>query len=209
MDLTGAFVIEDAPDTKPVNLGVWLRARSSPSGTPGGPSGGGLNARSREDGGFALPGVNPGEYDVSVTGLPEGFYIKSIRAGDVETIDTGLRVQAGAPPVLRIAARPNAASLEGTVKNKDGQPVTGSTVVLWPSAKNARSALFKTATSDAQGRFTFTAAPGDYRLAAFESLEPGAAQDPDFLQGYEGKAEKVSLAEKGRETKALVEIVEN
>jgi 5-hydroxyisourate hydrolase-like protein (transthyretin family) len=206
LDMSGSFVIEESPDTPKANLGAWLRSRGS---TAGGPFNGGLNTRAGEDGTFKLTGVSPGEYDLSVTGLPEGFYLKSIRAGDVETINTGLTVMPGAAPVLTIVARPYAGTVDGSVKNKDGQPVTGSTVVLWPTAKNARSVLFKTATTDAQGRYTFSSvAPGDYRLAAFEFLEPGAAQDPEFLSAFEAKAEKLSIQEKGRETKALVEIIE-
>lgn len=205
LELAGSFTIEESPNTPAANLGVWLRPRSGAS-----PFGGGLNARSTPDGSFKLAGVTPGDYDVSVSGLPDGFYLKSIRAGEQETIHTGLTIPPGAAPALKIVARPNAGALEGTVKNKEGQPVAGSTVVLWPTTKNARQALFKTATTDAQGRYTFSSvAPGDYRLAAFEFLEPGAAQDPDFLRAFESKAEKVSIQEKGRETKALVEISES
>jgi hypothetical protein len=35
--------------------------------------------------------------------------------------------------------------------------------------------------------------PGDYRLYAWEDVEPGAPMDPDFLKQYEGQAKSLKL----------------
>jgi Carboxypeptidase regulatory-like domain len=205
VEVTGTFVAEELKENTG-RVGIWVRSRQG--GTIG-PYGGGLNTNVKEDGTFAVRSVSPGDYEVSVAGLPDGYYLKSIRAADQEALNTGFTVTAGSAPALRIVASPNAGTVEGTVVNQEQKPVLGSTVVLWPVAKGARAALYKTATTDAQGRYTITSvAPGEYRLAAFEFLETGAAQDPEFLQAFESKAEKLSLQEKSRETKALTELLE-
>lgn len=205
VDVTGSFVAEELKENLG-RVGIWVRSRQG--GTPG-PFGGGLNTNVKEDGTFSVRAVSPGDYEVSVSGLPDGYYLKSIRAADQESLNTGFTVTAGSAPALRIVASPHAGTVEGTVVNQEQKPVLGSTVVLWPMAKGARAALFKTATTDAQGRYTLTSvAPGDYRLAAFEFLETGAAQDPEFLQAFESKAEKLVIQEKSRETKALTELLE-
>ena len=205
VEVSGSIVVEEAKEPTP-RIGIWIRSRQG--GTPG-PFGGGLNTNAKDDGTFTVRSVSPGEYEVRVSGLPDGYYLKSIRAGDQEALHSGFTVGVGGAPVLTIVASPNAGTVEGSVLNAEQKPVAGSTVVLWPTVKGARSALFKSVTSDAQGHFSLSSvAPGDYRLAAFEFLETGAAQDPDFLQSFESKADKLNIREKARETKALTEMIE-
>jgi len=208
VEVTGSVKVEEAAaDFDYTRVGISLRTRNA-SGL-GGPFGGGANVRVGEGGAFKLTGVGAGEFDIGVTGLPEGYYLKSIRAGDQETVNTGLKINAGAAPALTVVASPNAATVEGMVKDKDQQPVQGSTVVLWPLAKGARAALYKRVTTTEGGRFTIgSVPPGEYRLAAFELLDPGAESDPEFLATAESKSEKLTIAEKARESKTLVEIVE-
>ena len=210
VDVSGSIVVEEAAASQTTEkrrqIGIFIRSRQ---GGGGGPFSGGQNTVAKDDGTFTAEAISPGEYDVSVSGLPEGYYLKSIRAADQESLHTGFTVAASSAPALRITASPNAGNLEGSVVDKDQKPIAGSTVVLWPVAKNARPALFKSATTDAQGHYTVTSiAPGEYRLAAFEFLETGAAQDPDYLQTFESKAEKLTIQEKSRETKTLIEMVE-
>ena len=45
--------------------------------------------------------------------------------------------------------------------------------------------------------------PGEYKIYAWEIVEPGAYQDPDFIKPYESAGEAVSIKESARETVQL------
>jgi hypothetical protein len=61
--------------------------------------------------------------------------------------------------------------------------------------------LFRSTVSDANGRFTIpNVVPGDYKLYAWEVLEPFAYFDPDVLQRDQPKAKNIHVAEFGNQT---------
>jgi hypothetical protein len=92
--------------------------------------------------------------------------------------------------------------IEGTIIDKELKPMQGIQAVLIPDRE--RRNLYKFATSEQNGRFTMRAiAPRDYKLFAWEDLEPGAYNDPDFLPKYEALATPVKLSEL---SKAAVEL---
>ena len=77
----------------------------------------------------------------------------------------------------------------------------GIQAVLIPDRQRDRRDLFRFATSDQTGHFTMNAiAPGDYKLFAWEDLEPGAYNDPDFLRKYEALATPVQISESSTST---------
>ena len=49
-------------------------------------------------------------------------------------------------------------------------------------------------------------APGEYTLLAFESLEEGEWQEPDFITRYESHGELIKLEEEARQSKQLTVI---
>ena len=54
--------------------------------------------------------------------------------------------------------------------------------------------LYKKANTDQNGHFTIKGVrPGKYVLLAWEDIEPGAYQDPDFVKPHESAGEKVSI----------------
>jgi len=64
--------------------------------------------------------------------------------------------------------------------------------------RRERSILFKTATSDAQGRVRLEdVAPGEYRLFATVDIEASAWQDPSVIRRLEARGEIVRLVERG------------
>ena len=68
----------------------------------------------------------------------------------------------------------------------------------------------RTATSNQNGQFTLrTIAPGDYKLFAWEDLEPFAYIDPDFVRKYEALATPVKISEHGNVTVEVKVIPEN
>ena len=54
----------------------------------------------REDGTIHLR-VNPEVYEVNVSGLTNGLYLKSVKFGDTEVTDAGLDFSRGASPLAR------------------------------------------------------------------------------------------------------------
>ena len=65
--------------------------------------------------------------------------------------------------------------------------VTGIQAVLIPEADlRKRSDLFRTATTDHEGRFAIEGIPpGNYKVFSWEALEPAAYYDQDVLMKYE------------------------
>jgi hypothetical protein len=163
------------------------------------------SAQLKDDGSFALDSVNADNYTVSVYGLPQNFYVKSIRMGDVDGIDAGLDLTRGSAGALDIVVSPNGGQVEGTVADPKGQLASGATVVLVPDApRREQSALFKVAKTDASGHFSIQGiTPGDYKLFAWDDVESGAYQDPEFLKPFESAGESLTIREGGRESRQL------
>ena len=71
-------------------------------------------------------------------------------------------------------------------------------------ASRRRSGCENIRRSDQSGRFTLKGiAPGDYKLFAWEQIEAGAYQDPDFLKPFENRGESINIREGSRETRQL------
>jgi hypothetical protein len=164
-----------------------------------------FSAEVKDDGSFALENVNADNYTVSVYGLPQNFYVKSIRMGDVDGLDAGLDLTRGSTGALDIVVSPNGGQVEGTVADPNGQSASGATVVLVPDApRREQSALFKTASTNTSGHFSIQGiTPGDYKLFAWEDVETGAYQDSEFLKPFESAGESVTIREGGRESRQL------
>jgi hypothetical protein len=71
--------------------------------------------------------------------------------------------------------------------------------VLIPDPNHRQeSNLFRDATTDQDGRFTIRGIkPGDYKLFAWDDIEPGIWWDPQFLSHYEAKGEDVKVEANG------------
>lgn len=154
------------------------------------------------DGSFLLRGVERYVYRVGVSGLPENFYLKSVRLGDQDIVGTtvDLSGQTGMYAALEVVISGAGGKVEGTVKDEKGTPVSGGTVALVPdsSRRNETNPLFKSATADDSGRFSIRGIrPGNYKLFAWDDIEEGAWYDPQFLQRYEGRGEEITIDSNG------------
>jgi protocatechuate 3,4-dioxygenase beta subunit len=156
-------------------------------------------AKLNEDGSFRIEDVGSDVYNLNVFGLPDGFYVKSARMGESEILTSGLDATAGQLAPLEVVLSPNAGQLSGAVTNPTtSQPAPGATVVLIPQEKDRREvfSFYKTVTTDQSGNFSFkNLTPGDYKVYAWEDIEPGAYSDPDFVKPVESKGESVNIKE--------------
>jgi protocatechuate 3,4-dioxygenase beta subunit len=128
------------------------------------------------------------------------YYPKSARAGETDLLADGLTVPAGASIHIAVTLASDGAAVEGAVRNEDGLPASGATVVLVPKGRSL-TYLFKSTTSDQNGHYLFSAiAPGDYKVFAWDDVEPEIWDDPDFLQKYEKLGQETTLETKDRKT---------
>jgi hypothetical protein len=152
------------------------------------------NADVGADGGFTLPDVNADRYFVSVTGLPEGYYVKSIRLGKGDVLEDGAEFTPKLEQGLEVVLSAKAATIRGSVTGAGA----GVTIALIPQAekRRARPEFYRTALTGRSGRFSLAnLPPGEYKVFAWEDVESGAWMDPDFLKLVEEQGTPISLGE--------------
>ncbi len=192
VDLTGEVHVEGDADLDPSELNVRLQSRDFV------PMGGNFT-RVSADGTFQLEGVGPDTYELRVTGAGDDFYLKSARLGNEDVLEAGLDLSSGEAPsgTLELSFSPDGGRIAGFVNNSKDEPVIGAQVALVPEARRRqRRDLFKQTTTDQNGVFTLRGIPpGRYQVFAWEDVEAGAWQDPEFLQQYEKKGKRYEIEE--------------
>jgi hypothetical protein len=179
-----------------------------------------LYSNPRADGTFVVD-ATPGDYRVSVSPIlnlnpaPPSFtvppslrnaYIKSIRLGNVDVLNSGVHLERPPSDFLEIVIGTRPGTVEGTVVTEQQSAAAGATVVLLPDFRR-RTELYKTITTDASGRFHMDRVPpGDYRLFAWDDIEEGAWQDPDVMRAYESRGTSVRVRDGNDENVQLTVI---
>src|SRR5207247_3574231 len=87
------------------------------------------------DGSFTLEGVAAGDFRVMVRGLPPDGYVKSMRMGDTDVLESGLHIERIPENPLEIVIGLNAGRIDGTVVNTRQEPLPNRTVVLVPDLR--------------------------------------------------------------------------
>jgi len=203
--------------TPPANLRVTLSARGDNFAGQG-PGGGA--ARVNPDLTFEMTNVQPGEYDVAVAGggggpqgggqAATGFYVREVRKGTTNVLERGLTVGEGAVVTdveLVLDFQPGVVA--GKAADENGEPVSGTTVVLLAAdpIKRAQDRYFRTGRADASGNFKVTGViPGDYLALLWPGSDPYQVQDPDIFGPLERHATRVSV-EKGATANQDLKIV--
>lgn len=151
------------------------------------------------DGSFTIPYVGPGKYVAEVTGLPAGSYLKSLRLGGTDVLNSALDWGGSDRRTLEAVISAKAAVLEGVALDEDGKPAPGSTVTLVPIPPNfGHVRLYPSTTADQQGRFRFSSVtPGAYKVYAWEEIDDTGHWDPDYIRPFESQGERVELDEGG------------
>jgi len=150
------------------------------------------NARLKKDGTFEVKSLSEGLYSLQLWNVGPPMYIKSARVGNDDILETGLRVEKGAPGGhIEIALSSSCAQLEGAVYYEDKlQP--GSKVRITPDPKTRFNRFrSRSATTDQAGRFSVVdLAPGKYVVVA----EIAGASERDALKS---DPQSVTLVERG------------
>ena len=201
--INGRVVVEDNGDLKGATLYAQLQPRLEEMSQAG--SGGQV----KNDLSFKLQNVTQDIFNITLSGLPEAFYLKTIRFGDQDVTLTGLDFTQGIPAgEVRVVVNPNGGQVEGDIENAKGEAAAGVVVTLIPNdSARATSWLYKSANTDQNGHFLIKGVrPGEYKIYAWEEIENGAYLDPDYAKPYESFGKSVSIKENGHENLHLTSI---
>ena len=135
--------------------------------------------------------------------------MKSARVGAADVGDRAADFSPFQGGTLEIVLSPKGGVAGGSVKNEKDELVTTGTVVLIPElAKRSNRNLLKQGSLDQYGHYKITGVtPGSYSLYAFQGVEQGIWEDPDYLKTIEKQATDLTIAEGGHETNDLKVIV--
>jgi hypothetical protein len=176
-----------------------LRVHERPGGTSADSDYDDPGDRVAEDSTVKLTNLIPDPYGVVVSGLPNGFYTKSIRAGETDITYSGFELRDGPPARIDVLVSPKAATVSGVAQIRDSdKTAAGATVVLVPAEKERAqiAEFYQHATTDQFGRFAFkSVVPGEYKVYAWEDVESTAWRDPEFMKPLEGMGESVTVGE--------------
>jgi len=158
-------------------------------------------AQSEREGSWRFVGIGSGVYRMALGG-PDGTYVKSIRFRNQDITKSELDTNAGGGE-LEMVLSPHAAELTGVVHDASGQPLSGANLTLWEPGLPPAGTLdqARSTRTDAMGSFRFgSLRPGDYRIAAWEQIETGIANIPEFHVRFDSEATVVKLIEDAHET---------
>jgi hypothetical protein len=151
---------------------------------------------------FVLRGVAPGDYRVILREFGaidplQRVYVKSMRLGPLDVLSDGLHIEAKPETELEIVVGVDVSRLDGEVIDQREQPIPNATVVLVPNPPApGRTDLYRNVSSDVFGRFHMEGlAPGEYIVLAWEDVEFGAWQDPEFVRTYESSGTRIRIGE--------------
>jgi protocatechuate 3,4-dioxygenase beta subunit len=189
IDLPGSLRIEGEPvEKRPPQVRLTPEDQqglfSSPPAVDVGP-----------DGKFVLKGVLPGVWDISVTQIPKGGYVKSMMLGKRDVLTKEMVIGPGIEGPLQIVISTRGASVSGEVENASA--TNPAYVLLAPQGDHAGVfTFFRSTMTDSQGKFKFTGLhPGSYRLYGLDELKTGAWQDPEFLKTYRERSTEIEVKE--------------
>jgi hypothetical protein len=148
-----------------------------------------------KDGRFTVTGVPPGVWDIGVSPVPPGGYIKSMYLGDQDVLTEEMVINASTTAPLKIVLGTQAASLTGEVAGGDAPP--RAMVLAAPDGKFRHVlSFYRYAATNGEGHFQIKGlTPGNYNLFAFQEFDPQSIQDPEFLRPFERAGVPVTLRE--------------
>jgi hypothetical protein len=191
----GRFVVDDAAlasasDTQSIRVslqGVPAIIRTGPVPTP------------QLDGSFVLDNIGPGQYKLNATRPPD-FYIKHAQFGQTDILGKTFTIQRPGSDALQVVLSPRGGRIDGTIFDARMQPDAEADVALVPNRRD-RVDLYQSIRTDENGRFTMRGIPpGDYKLFAWEYIDPNEHFDPDLLLQSEPLARALRIVESSRET---------
>jgi len=205
----GKFRTEDDAQVDWTQVGVRLEAVAEPgtagsgAGVEGMPQADGVEVQ--PDGTFEIADMPGGTYQLAVWVKSEvyrDYYVKSVLESGREVADTGFAVTGGA--ALEVIVSAKGATIEGTVLDGDGKPVTDAEVTAVPaSGQRMRPDAYQVEKTNGQGQYTLRGmSPGQYVVVAIEGAHEDARSGA-FATKYAAMGEAVELGEGEKRTVGL------
>jgi hypothetical protein len=154
----------------------------------------GFSTTADADGLFSFPSITARSYYPEIERAPAGAYLASATYDGRDVLANALAFDGTPDGRFELVVAGPGAIVGGAVENADGGPVMYSRVVLVPALPGRRGnpALFRSAVTDQNGRFSIQGVPpGEYRALAWEFIEPGAWLNTDFIARFESRSEIV------------------
>jgi hypothetical protein len=111
------------------------------------------------DGTFTLTNVMPGEYRVTVLGMPGDYFLKEARLEQTDVLNDAWTISGPVRGNLNVVVSNATGQIDGTISDSRLQPVSAIQTVLIPDEHRDRSDLFRYATTDQSGKFSLRGVP--------------------------------------------------
>ena len=193
-NLVGRVQIDGIDNQSFANLRIALEPESGGTAST-------LMGDVKPDGSFVMTKVPPLKYTVSVPGMSEDLYIKSLQVMGETLPDLTLDVrQVGGGPI-NVVLSTLGGVVRGHVVDEKQQPASGAQIGLVPDrTRRTQSHLYKTTITDANGEFKLVGiSPGKYELFAWPNNVSDAYLDSHFLGKFEGVGKDVTVREKSND----------
>jgi hypothetical protein len=196
IDVRGRFVAEDGVSPLPPAQGSGFGIEAWLAGTRVSYGSTTISATAKPDRTFTLAGVF-GPRLLRFGGTPDGWYVKSVRNGDRDVIDTPIEFSGGSDaPALEVVLSNRGAVVNGTVTADDGTVARGSMVYLLRLAGPRGIEVVTSARASAAGAFTLgPVRGGEYALVALPSTSPDPRATQDRLTRLAALGEPVTLTD--------------
>lgn len=193
--LRGSVTVKDAPRESqlPVGVTVTLDVKNRPI-----TFGENRSGRVERTGQFSIEGAFVDDYSLTVTGLPEGYYVQMAQQQGRDVLRNSLRTD-GAE--LRVVLGADGAVVSGQAVDQKNQPVPDAIVALM--AEGQESGLVQQCDQRGQFKFASGVRPGRYRVIALSGLLAGEEQETDAIKSQLVHAMTVDLAPRQQATLSL------
>jgi protocatechuate 3,4-dioxygenase beta subunit len=156
-----------------------------------------VSARVDESGTFVLKKVLATTYELNISDVPEGAYLKSVLWNGKEKLGAPFDFTGGVAGDLQVFLGTDGGTFDVRV-SRDDKPVSDATVVLLRDDASQRNPeTTRSGETDESGHLVLKdVPPGNYLAFAWEKVEEGDWFDPVFLKGASDNAVRVTVAPK-------------
>ncbi|MBP6716097.1 MAG: carboxypeptidase regulatory-like domain-containing protein, partial [Acidobacteria bacterium] len=153
------------------------------------------------NGAFAITGVPPGRYRVTIDTGVSGRAIlpKSATLQSANALDDGIQVSGSDLSGLDVTITSLAAEISGSLQDASGRAATDFYVIVFPEDRKfwtMNSRRIKTARPGVDGTFVLrNLPPGNYRIAAVTDVDTNEWFEPTFLSQLVSASAQITLAE--------------
>jgi protocatechuate 3,4-dioxygenase beta subunit len=159
---------------------------------------GDISTQTGPDGRFTLEQVPPGIWDIGVTPIPRGGYLKSMRFGKQDVLTEEMEIGPATDAALNIVVSTRGAKVEGEI-DSEAAAQTRTGILLAPIGRyRAVMSFYAVTMPDEDGKFEFSGiTPGQYKIFAFEQIPPGEMRNPDQVARMGEFGQPIELSEGG------------